>query len=78
MYRGSVLPFNNLSKRNDKMFMPYDDPVVKRKHQAQQDLLKKAGGNVNNYSQTIKDEVLNLRDKFPGKFPKASEKTKTF
>lgn len=60
------------------MFMPYDDPVVKRKHQAQQDLLKKAGGNVNNYSRTIKAEVLKLRAKFPGKFPRATEKTRTF
>ena len=59
------------------MFTPYDDPVVKRKHQAQQDILKKAGGNINNYSRTIRDEVAKLRNKFPGKFPKALEKTIT-
>ena len=59
------------------MFTPYDDPVVKRKHQAQQDILKKAGGNINNYSRTIRDEVAKLRSKFPGKFLKALEKTKT-
>ena len=57
------------------MFTPYDDPVVKRKHQAQQDILKKAGGNINNYSKTIRDEVAKLRSKFPGKFPKVLEKT---
>ena len=57
------------------MFTPYDDPVVERKHQAQQDILKKAGGDINNYSRTIRDEVAKLRSKFPGKFPKALEKT---
>lgn len=60
------------------MFTPYDDPVVKRKHLAQQKLLLKAGGNVSNYSKTIKDEVMKLRNKFPGKFPKAFEKVKLF
>ena len=55
-----------------------DDPVVKRKHQAQQILLKKAGEKINNYSRTIKDEVAKLRSKFPGKFPKASENLKTY
>jgi len=59
------------------MFTPYDDPVVKRKHLAQQDILKKAGGNVSNYSKTIRDEVMKLRSKFPGKFPKALENIKT-
>ena len=58
------------------MFSPYDDPVVKRKHLAQQGILKKAGGNVHNYSSAIKDEVLKLRNKFPGKFPKAIENIK--
>jgi hypothetical protein len=60
------------------MFTPYDDPVVKRKHLAQQEILKKAGGNVSNYSRTIQDEVMKLRNKYPGKFPKALENTKTF
>jgi hypothetical protein len=59
------------------MFTPYNDPVVKRKHQAQQILLKKAGGKFDNYSKTIKDEVAQLRSKFPGKFPKAMESSKT-
>ena len=59
------------------MFTPYDDPVVKRKHQAQQDILKKAGGNINNYSRTIREEVAKLRSKFPGKFPKTLEKSIT-
>ena len=56
------------------MFTPYDDPVVKRKHTAQQEILKKSDGNISNYSKTIKNEVMKLRNKFPGKFPKAFKK----
>jgi hypothetical protein len=68
--------YNCLSNRSEMMITHYEDPVVKRKHLAQQEILKKAGGNINNYSRTIRDEVMKLREKYPGKFPKVLDNTK--
>lgn len=54
------------------MYTLFDDPVVKKKHTAQQKIIKKTKGNFRNYSKIAHAEVIKLRKKFPGKFPQAN------
>lgn len=53
------------------MYSLLDDPVVRKKHEAQKEIIKKTKGNFRNYSKIAHSEVIKLRKKFPDKFPQA-------
>lgn len=54
------------------MYSLYEDPVVRQKHDAQKEIIKKAHGDIKEYSKIVKFEADELRKKYPGKFPKVS------
>lgn len=50
------------------MFIPYDDPIVRQKHQTQTNILNEADGNLKKYNEIIRRKAQELRDKSPGHF----------
>lgn len=71
MYPVYVHRYNYLTRRTN-MYSLYDDPVVKRKHNAQHQIQKKASGKPHEYSKIVREEVAKLKEKYPNKFPSAS------
>jgi hypothetical protein len=51
----------------------FNNDLVKEKHRVQRQILKEADGDLRKYTSIVKHEAENLRKKFPGKFPQASQ-----